>query len=125
MPTTPSRPRHETRALLRAHLSAAARYGHDTRHCPICHRLQRLAMEPGDEHRPAPRPEFPAEPSGPPGGAGRPAGVARGEGAGEAVPAGPADSAAPSALVAAPCPGAPREGSAGPLPAAVPATADP
>ncbi|MGP4048730.1 DUF6274 family protein [Streptomyces sp. 2A115] len=43
--------RHETRALLRAHLSAASgyRYGyrHLTRHCPICHRLLRLASEPG------------------------------------------------------------------------------
>ncbi|MEU6080027.1 DUF6274 family protein [Streptomyces sp. NPDC047108] len=38
--------RHETRALLRAHLSAATRYRHLTRHCPICHQLQRLAMEP-------------------------------------------------------------------------------
>ncbi|MFE7277728.1 DUF6274 family protein [Streptomyces sp. NPDC057623] len=37
--------RHETRALLRAHLSAASSYRHLTRHCPICHRLQRLAMD--------------------------------------------------------------------------------
>ena len=37
--------RHETRALLRAHLSAASGYPHLTRHCAICHRLQRLAME--------------------------------------------------------------------------------
>ncbi|MDQ0933833.1 DUF6274 family protein [Streptomyces turgidiscabies] len=37
--------RYETRALLRAHLSAASEYRHLTRHCPICHRLQRLAME--------------------------------------------------------------------------------
>ncbi|MER5465949.1 DUF6274 family protein [Streptomyces sp. NPDC002668] len=36
---------HETRALLRAHLKAASGYRHLTRHCPICHRLQRLAME--------------------------------------------------------------------------------
>ncbi|MGY1455513.1 DUF6274 family protein [Streptomyces sp. SS8] len=49
MPTTPRYPRHETRALLRAHLSAATRYGHATRHCPVCHRLQRLAMEPAGE----------------------------------------------------------------------------
>ncbi|MFJ8943751.1 DUF6274 family protein [Streptomyces sp. NPDC102395] len=34
---------HETRALLRAHLSAASSYRHLTRHCPICHRLLRLA----------------------------------------------------------------------------------
>ncbi|MFI0716936.1 DUF6274 family protein [Streptomyces inhibens] len=38
--------RHETRALLRAHLSAATGYRHLTRHCPICHQLQRLVMEP-------------------------------------------------------------------------------
>ncbi|MEU5399828.1 DUF6274 family protein [Streptomyces sp. NPDC005963] len=38
--------RHETRALLRAHLAAASGYRHLTRHCPICHRLHRLAMEP-------------------------------------------------------------------------------
>ncbi|MER6955987.1 MULTISPECIES: DUF6274 family protein [unclassified Streptomyces] len=37
--------RHETRALLRAHLSAASPYRHLTRHCPICIRLQRLAMD--------------------------------------------------------------------------------
>ena len=47
--------RHETRALLRAHLSAASSYHHVTRHCSICHRLLRLALdtpasqEPGDE----------------------------------------------------------------------------
>ncbi|MFI6566778.1 DUF6274 family protein [Streptomyces sp. NPDC050534] len=56
--------RHETRALLRAHLSAASSYGHLTRHCPICHHLQRLAMdsaqravevadEPVEDERPA------------------------------------------------------------------------
>ncbi|UGY92753.1 DUF6274 family protein [Streptomyces gobiensis] len=45
MTTTPGYPRHETRALLRAHLSAATRYRHVTRHCPICHRLLRLALE--------------------------------------------------------------------------------
>ncbi|MFJ9816128.1 DUF6274 family protein [Streptomyces sp. NPDC101151] len=39
--------RHETRALLRAHLSAATSYRHLTRHCPICHRLLRLAMAAG------------------------------------------------------------------------------
>ncbi|MFF2726943.1 DUF6274 family protein [Streptomyces sp. NPDC058008] len=39
--------RHETRALLRAHLAAASGgYRHLTRQCPICHRLLRLAMEP-------------------------------------------------------------------------------
>ncbi|MCQ9134346.1 DUF6274 family protein [Streptomyces hilarionis] len=39
--------RHETRALLRAHLSAASSYRHLTRHCPICHRILRLAMDGG------------------------------------------------------------------------------
>jgi hypothetical protein len=39
--------RHETRALLRAHLSAASSYRHLTRHCPICHHLLRLAMDSG------------------------------------------------------------------------------
>ncbi|MFG2140475.1 DUF6274 family protein [Streptomyces sp. NPDC048650] len=52
--------RHETRALLRAHLSAATRYRHLTRHCPVCHRLLRLAMEPR-KARPASPP--PAEPA--------------------------------------------------------------
>ncbi|MET7935918.1 DUF6274 family protein [Streptomyces sp. NPDC005322] len=40
--------KHETRALLRAHLAAATGYRHFTRHCPICHRLLRLAMEPSE-----------------------------------------------------------------------------
>ena len=49
MTTAPSSPRrHETKALLRAHLAAATRYRHVTRHCPICHRLLRLAMETSD-----------------------------------------------------------------------------
>ncbi|MFI1656641.1 DUF6274 family protein [Streptomyces sp. NPDC020472] len=46
--------RHDTRALLRAHLAAASRYGHLTRQCPVCHRLLRLAME-------VPEPEEPAD----------------------------------------------------------------
>ncbi|MFF7476228.1 DUF6274 family protein [Streptomyces sp. NPDC008092] len=37
--------RHETRALLRAHLAAASSYRHLTRHCAVCHRLRRLAMD--------------------------------------------------------------------------------
>ncbi|MFF8729869.1 DUF6274 family protein [Streptomyces sp. NPDC015171] len=41
--------RHETGALLRAHLSAASSYRHLTRHCPICHRLLRLAMATGPQ----------------------------------------------------------------------------
>ncbi|GAA2222022.1 DUF6274 family protein [Streptomyces nogalater] len=39
--------RHETRALLRAHLAAASSYRHLTRHCPVCHHLLRLAMAAG------------------------------------------------------------------------------
>ncbi|WP_149179983.1 DUF6274 family protein [Streptomyces sp. TRM49041] len=35
--------RHETRALLRAHLAAAAGYRHLTRRCAVCHRLAQLA----------------------------------------------------------------------------------
>ncbi|MFE1880554.1 DUF6274 family protein [Streptomyces diastatochromogenes] len=47
--------RHETRALLRAHLAAASSYRHLTRHCPICHHLLRLAMDTG------PRSQDPSE----------------------------------------------------------------
>ncbi|MFF3091952.1 DUF6274 family protein [Streptomyces cyaneofuscatus] len=80
--------RHETRALLRAHLAAAYGYGHLTRHCPVCHRLLRLAMEPGDDARddgrdgrrdgdrkarePGAAPEPPHEPQEPRNGAGGP-----------------------------------------------------
>ncbi|AOR33444.1 hypothetical protein BFF78_22360 [Streptomyces fodineus] len=39
--------RHETRALLRAHLAAASSYRHLTRHCAVCHHLLRLAMDAG------------------------------------------------------------------------------
>ncbi|QDQ12378.1 DUF6274 family protein [Streptomyces spectabilis] len=49
MTPVPAPARHETRALLRAHLAAASSYRHLTRHCPICHRLLRLAMEPADD----------------------------------------------------------------------------
>ncbi|MFE3901306.1 DUF6274 family protein [Streptomyces sp. NPDC059153] len=51
---------HETRALLRAHLAAASGYRHLTRHCPICHRLLRLAMEPVAASRTTSPPEPPA-----------------------------------------------------------------
>ncbi|MFC6065165.1 DUF6274 family protein [Streptomyces ochraceiscleroticus] len=37
--------RHETGALLRAHLSAAAGFRHATGLCPVCRRLLRLALE--------------------------------------------------------------------------------
>ncbi|MET9413273.1 DUF6274 family protein [Streptomyces klenkii] len=53
--------RHETRALLRAHLSAASGasgYRHLTRHCAVCHRLLRLAQEAAaGPAGPAPGPE--------------------------------------------------------------------
>ncbi|MGW3656450.1 DUF6274 family protein [Streptomyces sp. NPDC005151] len=52
--------RHETHALLRAHLAAASGYRHLTRYCPICHLLLRLAMEPVTASRPVPPPEPPA-----------------------------------------------------------------
>ncbi|WP_443079798.1 DUF6274 family protein [Streptomyces sp. P9-A4] len=65
--------RHDTGALLRAHLAAASRYGHLTRHCPVCHRLLRLAMElpeppePPEGAEPAGEPEAgPGEPGGRP-----------------------------------------------------------
>ncbi|WP_394432657.1 DUF6274 family protein [Streptomyces sp. SGAir0957] len=46
--------RHEVRALLRAHLSAASGHRHLTRHCPICHRLLRLALDPATEAQDGP-----------------------------------------------------------------------
>ncbi|MFJ2168910.1 DUF6274 family protein [Streptomyces griseofuscus] len=45
--------RHETRALLRAHLAATSSYRHLTRHCPVCHRLLRLALSEGRPARTA------------------------------------------------------------------------
>ncbi|RSS43554.1 DUF6274 family protein [Streptomyces sp. WAC08241] len=61
--------RHDTRALLRAHLAAASRYGHLTRHCVVCHRLLRLAMEVPEAPEPPETPEAPeasaAEDEGP------------------------------------------------------------
>ncbi|MER6094777.1 DUF6274 family protein [Streptomyces sp. NPDC001728] len=98
----PSAARHDTGALLRAHLAAASRYGHLTRHCPVCHRLLRLAMElpelpeplelpEGEE--PAEKPgEEPGEPEAGPGkpeaGPGKPGGGA--PEAGRPAPAGAA-----------------------------------
>ncbi|MDV5147157.1 DUF6274 family protein [Streptomyces sp. SBC-4] len=49
--------RHDTRALLRAHLAAASRYGHLTRHCVVCHRLLRLVMEFPEPEEPEPATE--------------------------------------------------------------------
>ncbi|WP_406726665.1 DUF6274 family protein [Streptomyces sp. GD-15H] len=59
--------RHETRALLRAHLSAASSFGgHLTHHCPVCRRLLRLVMDfaphPATHTEPAERAERPPEP---------------------------------------------------------------
>ncbi|MDX3184335.1 DUF6274 family protein [Streptomyces sp. NPDC052071] len=58
--------RHETRALLRAHLAAASGYRHLTRHCPICHRLLRLAMEPLTAPQEPHRPEESGDAADPP-----------------------------------------------------------
>ncbi|NJQ03561.1 DUF6274 family protein [Streptomyces zingiberis] len=43
--------KHETGALLRAHLAAAARYRHLTGRCPVCRRLEALAREEPAEGR--------------------------------------------------------------------------
>ncbi|ESU48713.1 DUF6274 family protein [Streptomyces filamentosus] len=59
--------RHETRALLRAHLAAASAYGHLTRHCAVCHRLLRLAMEPGTTAEPGGAAEAATDPADAPG----------------------------------------------------------
>ncbi|WAX79238.1 DUF6274 family protein [Streptomyces sp. KMM 9044] len=56
---------HETRALLRAHLSAASAFGHHTRRRPACHRLLRLAED--SAPRPSEASERPARPAGPTG----------------------------------------------------------
>ncbi|MFB8019406.1 DUF6274 family protein [Streptomyces rubiginosohelvolus] len=56
--------RHETRALLRAHLAAASAYRHLTRHCAVCHRLLHLAMEPGATAEPEGAAEAPQEAGG-------------------------------------------------------------
>ncbi|MCB8902711.1 MULTISPECIES: DUF6274 family protein [unclassified Streptomyces] len=80
--------RHETRALLRAHLAAASRYGHLTRHCVVCHRLLRLSMD-------LPDPEGPGEgPEGPGGGPEGPEGTGAGperpaDGSGDESPTDP------------------------------------
>ncbi|MFJ7196149.1 MULTISPECIES: DUF6274 family protein [unclassified Streptomyces] len=55
---------HETRALLRAHLAAASGRRHLTGHCPVCHRLLRLAMELVAACRTDSAPEPPTPPPG-------------------------------------------------------------
>ncbi|MER5789167.1 DUF6274 family protein [Streptomyces sp. NPDC001980] len=57
--------RHETRALLRAHLAAASSYRHLTRRCAVCHQLLRLAMDSAPHTAEAP--EDAAEDQGPAG----------------------------------------------------------
>ncbi|MEU8677230.1 DUF6274 family protein [Streptomyces sp. NPDC048560] len=93
--------RHETRALLRAHLAAASGYRHLTRHCPICHRLLRLALEPAaapgasgaflGPSGPSESPESPESPEAPDRGAaaadGPPAPPRAGEGSEDESPA--------------------------------------
>ncbi|WP_413252841.1 DUF6274 family protein [Streptomyces brevispora] len=59
-------PRHEIRALLRAHLAAATGYRHLTRHCAVCARLLRLAMEPVAASAAVGATEEPSGPPGPP-----------------------------------------------------------
>ncbi|WP_433546805.1 DUF6274 family protein [Streptomyces sp. CA-294286] len=56
--------RHATRALLRAHLSAATGYRHRTEHCPVCRKLLRLAMEPEPDTRTPEDPDSPHRPAG-------------------------------------------------------------
>lgn len=76
---SPSAARHETRALLRAHLAAASGYRHLTRHCAVCHRLLRLAMEPGDSGDGADRRALPGPSDAPQTPAGRPGGNESGD----------------------------------------------
>ncbi|MFE3329728.1 DUF6274 family protein [Streptomyces sp. NPDC059176] len=57
--------RHETRALLRAHLAAVSGYRHLTRQCPVCHRLLRLAMEPSESLPVEPEHDMSEEDEGP------------------------------------------------------------
>ncbi|MGW1268569.1 DUF6274 family protein [Streptomyces sp. NPDC002491] len=87
--------RHETRALLRAHLSAASSYRHLTRHCPICHRLLKLAMDGASRGPQAPEraPERPADSESPaPRDTDTTGAAARAGSTREADPAGVADS---------------------------------
>ncbi|MFI8307553.1 DUF6274 family protein [Streptomyces sp. NPDC085927] len=84
----PAPARHETQALLRAHLAAASSFGHLTRHCPVCHRLLRLAMDSApptvertEPTEPAEPPSHTAEPSRPAESTERPPRRVEGEGA--------------------------------------------
>ncbi|MFF2653029.1 DUF6274 family protein [Streptomyces sp. NPDC058045] len=53
----PATARHATRALLRAHLSAASGYRHHTARCAVCRRLRHLAMERPDGSGPDENPD--------------------------------------------------------------------
>ncbi|MGV0100695.1 DUF6274 family protein, partial [Streptomyces californicus] len=66
--------RHEIRALLRAHLAAASAYRHLTRYCVVCHRLLRLAMEPGGDGAAGPATGRSTPPGTPPAGRSTPPG---------------------------------------------------
>ncbi|WEH34364.1 DUF6274 family protein [Streptomyces sp. AM 4-1-1] len=93
---TASTARHETRALLRAHLAAASGYRHLTRHCPICHRLMRLAMEPVGPVRPLiirTPPPAPPTPPRPPEAPAERTGRPPGDVSGDSAPIGRSDSA--------------------------------
>ncbi|MEU8626796.1 DUF6274 family protein [Streptomyces sp. NPDC048669] len=82
-PARRRKPRHEIHALLRAHLAAATRYRHLTRHCAVCARLLRLATDPLTASQAAGPTEEPPGPSGAPTGprkaAVRAAGASRGD----------------------------------------------
>ncbi|MFF2411518.1 DUF6274 family protein [Streptomyces sp. NPDC058092] len=54
---------HEIRALLRAHPAAASGFRHLTRHCPVRHRLLRLAMGSVAASRATPPSEPPVRPA--------------------------------------------------------------
>ncbi|MFD3794881.1 DUF6274 family protein [Streptomyces californicus] len=94
--------RHEIRALLRAHLAAASAYRHLTRYCVVCHRLLRLAMEPGGDGAAGPatgRSTPPGNPPTPPAGRSMPSGN---------PPTPPARPSTPSVGLSAPAAGSPR-----------------
>ncbi len=59
--------KHETRALLRAHLAAAQNYRHRTGSCPVCLRLLRLAIaeQPVEEYAAGYGAEYGLQPAAP------------------------------------------------------------
>ncbi|MFG2601171.1 DUF6274 family protein [Streptomyces sp. NPDC048462] len=92
-----SSPRHEIRALLRAHLAAATGYRHLTRHCAVCARLLRLAMEPVTAPVAGGATEDPAGPPGAPAGPQKGAPRAVGRPRGKDLPPPRADAPSPGA----------------------------